>query len=249
MFMFERRNGKPAAARWIKAAAIVATAVALVSAAIVGTVAAQTGQLFDDVPRGHYAHDPVQWAVENGITRGCGDGHSFCPERTLNRAEMVTFLKRYHDKFGSGASPGGGADGGPGTGPGTSDTPNEWTLDGWGSDEESVSLPAGRYSVSFALEYQGNLRDAFDGVTLTAEDSNGRIRTLIDGAANGNGDLRAEYYAATGSFTVPRVSLDIGTRLLQLDPGRVYLGVKLHTKSDSAGRTPWAAWEIVVSER
>ena len=248
MFMFERRNGKPGARRWIKATAIVATAVALVSMAIVGTVAAQTGQLFDDVPRGHYAHDSVQWAVENGITRGCGDGHSFCPERTLNRAEMVTFLKRYHDKFGSETSPGTGPDGGSGTGPGTSESLNEWTLDGWGSDEESVSLPAGRYSVSFALEYQGNLGDAFDGVTLTAEDSNGRIRTLIDGADNGNGDLRTGY-TDTGSFTVPRVSLDIGTRLLQLDPGRIYLGVELHTKPDQARRTPWAAWEIVVSER
>ena len=72
----------------------------MVSTAIVGTVAAQTGRLFDDVPRGHYAHDAIEWAVENEITRGCGARPvNFCPDGTLTRAEIVTFLKRYHDQF------------------------------------------------------------------------------------------------------------------------------------------------------
>jgi len=54
-------------------------------------------QRFDDVPTGHYAYDAVEWAVTHGITAGCGDGTDFCPEKTVNRAQVVTFLKRYDD--------------------------------------------------------------------------------------------------------------------------------------------------------
>ena len=236
-----RRGGKPGGRRWIKAAAIGAAAVALVSSAVVGTVAAQTLQLFDDVPRGHYAHDAVQWAVENGITEGCGDGRNFCPEQPLDRANMVTFLKRYHDKFGNGAPTGSGAS----PGNGTTETRAEYMLDGWGSDEESISLPAGRYSVSFALEYDDgarNLREEFDSVTLKVEDSNGRTRTLIDST---RGDLSTN---TTRSFT-DRASLDIGTRLGQLNPGRIYFSVEFAIKSGQTSRASWAEWEIVVSER
>lgn len=218
-----------------------ATAVAVVSSAIVGTVAAQTSQLFDDVPRGHYAYDAVQWAVENGITQGCGDGRNFCPEQPLYRAHMVTFLKRYHDKFGSGASPGSGAS----SGAGTTGTRAEYMLDGWGSDEESISLPAGRYSVSFALEYDDGARvlnEEFESVTLTVEDSNGRTRTLVDAS---RGDLTGN---TTRSFA-DRASFDIGTRLGQLDPGRIYFAVELDIKSGRTSRASWAEWEIAVSER
>ena len=233
-----RRDGKAGGGRWIKAAAIGVAAAALVSAAIVGTVAAQSLQLFGDVPRGHYAYDAVQWAVENEITRGCGDGRNFCPEQPLDRAHIVTFLKRYHDKFGSSPSP--GADTGT-----TPTTRAEYMLDGWGSDEESISLPAGRYSVSFALEYDDrsrNLNDEFDSVTLTVEDSNGRTRTLVDSA---RGNLTAN---TTRSFA-DRASFDIGTRLGQLDPGRIYFSVELDIKSGQTSRASWAEWEIVVSER
>ena len=237
-----RRGDKPGGRRWIKAVAIGAAAVALVSSAIVGTVAAQTLQLFDDVPRGHYAHDAIQWAVENGITQGCGDGRNFCPEQPLNRAHMVTFLKRYHDKFGSGASPGGGESPGAGTTPATR---AEYMLDGWGSDEESISLPAGRYSVSFALVYDDgnrNLSEEFASVTLTVEDSNGRTRTLVD-------DTRGDLSSNTTRSFADRASFEIGPRLGQLDPGRIYLAVELAIKDGRSSRASWAEWEIVVSER
>jgi len=244
-----RRGDKPGRRRWIKAVAIGATAVALVSAAIVGTVAAQTLQLFDDVPRGHYAHDAIQWAVENGITEGCGDGRNFCPDQPLDRANMVTFLKRYHDKFGSGASPDSSASpggGSPGADAGAAETRAEYMLDGWGSDEESVSLPAGRYSVSFALVYDDgdrNLSEEFASVTLKVEDSNGRTRTLVDTT---RGDLSSN---TTRTFS-DRASFEVGTRLGQLDPGRIYLAVELAIKDGRpTSRASWAEWEIVVSER
>ena len=242
-----RRDGKPGRRRWIKAVAMAAAAAAVVSSAVVGTVAAQTLQLFDDVPRGHYAYDAVQWAVENGITQGCGDGHNFCPGQPLDRAHMMTFLKRYHDKFGSSPSPGSGTSPGSGaaSGTGTTGTRAEYMLDGWGSDEESISLPAGRYSVSFALEYDDgnrNLSEEFDSVTLTVEDSNGRTKTLVDSV---RGDLSAN---TTRSFA-DRASFDIGPRLGQLDPGRIYFTVELDIKSGRTSRASWAEWEIVVSER
>lgn len=53
---------------------------------------------FTDIPEGHYADEAIGWAVENGITTGTSDT-TFSPDATLTRAQMVTFLKRYDDKF------------------------------------------------------------------------------------------------------------------------------------------------------
>lgn len=77
---------------------LIAVAVAVLAAT--GTVAAQNAQRFDDVAPDAYYFDAVNWAVEAGITTGCGDGTNFCPDRTLTRAETVTFLHRYHRAFG-----------------------------------------------------------------------------------------------------------------------------------------------------
>ena len=118
-------------------------------------------------------------------------------------------------------------------------------LDGWGSDEESISLPAGRYSVSFALVYDDgdrNLSEEFASVTLKVEDSNGRTRTLVDST---RGDLSSN---TTRTFA-DRASFEVGTRLGQLEPGRIYFSVELGIKSGQTSRASWAEWEIVVSER
>ena len=72
---------------------VAVAAVALTAAAV---ALAQGFGTFRDVPANHYAGDAVQWAVQNGITVGCRDGTYFCPERTVNRAESVTFLHRYN---------------------------------------------------------------------------------------------------------------------------------------------------------
>ena len=84
---------------------LVITTVILVVALGAGVAGAQVQQRFDDVPTDHYAYEAVNWAVEIGVTRGCGDGTNFCPDRNLNRANMVTFLKRYHDWLTSGPAP------------------------------------------------------------------------------------------------------------------------------------------------
>ena len=48
---------------------------------------------FPDVPPSAWYKAAVDWAVENGITKGYGSG-TFSPDVTCNRAMMVTFLKK-----------------------------------------------------------------------------------------------------------------------------------------------------------
>ncbi len=48
---------------------------------------------FTDVKPGAYYAEPVNWAVENGITAGTGNG-KFSPEKTCTRDQIVTFLYR-----------------------------------------------------------------------------------------------------------------------------------------------------------
>ena len=52
----------------------------------------QTG-VFVDVATGSYYEDAVDWAVENGITKGTDDTHFF-PDGICTRAQAVTFLWR-----------------------------------------------------------------------------------------------------------------------------------------------------------
>ena len=125
-----------------------ATAVAAVLV-LVGTVAAQTAQRFGDVPTDHYAFDAVNWAVDNGITQGCGDGTNFCPDRNLNRAHMVTFLKRYHDRFGTGITVAWSE---------PVDASGGVTLSGTGANIAGpVTVAEGRWGVAFAVERASRL--------------------------------------------------------------------------------------------
>lgn len=48
---------------------------------------------FSDVKRSAFYYEPVQWAVETGVTAGIGDG-LFGPNNSCTRAEAVTFLWR-----------------------------------------------------------------------------------------------------------------------------------------------------------
>ena len=75
------------------AVGVVAAAVALTAAAV---ALAQGIGPFRDVGNNAFYSDSVEWAADNRITQGCRDGTYFCPERTTNRAESVTFLYRYH---------------------------------------------------------------------------------------------------------------------------------------------------------
>ena len=52
----------------------------------------QTG-VFVDVPSGSYYEEAVNWAVENGITKGTDATH-FSPNGICTRAQIVTFIWR-----------------------------------------------------------------------------------------------------------------------------------------------------------
>ncbi|MBR6915518.1 MAG: S-layer homology domain-containing protein, partial [Clostridia bacterium] len=52
------------------------------------------GKIFRDMPaRGDWAHDPIDWAVEYGITTGTSP-NTFSPGHLVTRAQVVTFLWR-----------------------------------------------------------------------------------------------------------------------------------------------------------
>ena len=229
--MFEQNNDKPGSGRWIKAVAVAATAVAVASLAIAGTVAAQTGQQFNDVPRSHWAYDPIQWAVANGITQGCGDGRNFCPDRTLTRAHMVTFLMRYHEQFGGSATDGssGSDDNG--------DDPDEWVVSGFGTTTfaDAISLPAGNYLVDFVLVHRSAITEVAVTVGGPLTTSERNLLTIEAGdVTESNGVHTAR----------SRASFEVRTGLGRLPPGKIYFTVTVTGTSIGA-----AEWEIRVTER
>ena len=155
--VWERRVSRLAVG--VAAAAVALTAAAVALGQGIGT--------FRDIPDNHYARDSVQWAVQNGITVGCRDGTYFCPERTVNRAESVTFLHRYHNnvvsrvenrvralegRTGTPGTPGGsGFENQP---PSTTTTapPRKYTTRGNQTTVRSFTLVAGTYDAVFTLE-------------------------------------------------------------------------------------------------
>ena len=257
--MFERRNQKRGAGRLRTALAIAALTALVASMAVVGTVAAQTGQRFLDVPRTHYAYQSIDWAVVNGITQGCGDGRYFCPEDKLNRAQMVTFLKRYHDRFH-------GATGTPTTT--TTTVPQDVVLSGLGSgDYDSVTLSEGRYRVSIAvaLSYtfpsSGNLggdviADGFhpiEEVTVMAGGPNTATDRVILTFVPEKVTLTDSDRPTITRWTARgNTNLIVRRGLLEVPPGRVDFTVTLdaapnpldaNTNEVSVGH---AVWEITV---
>lgn len=71
------------------AAAVAATVIAI------PTVASAT-HVFGDVDDGAYYAAAVEWAADEGITQGTGP-NTFSPTQTVDRGQMVTFLKRMND--------------------------------------------------------------------------------------------------------------------------------------------------------
>jgi hypothetical protein len=60
------------------------------------TVTATFRRGFTDVPSVHPFFGDIGWLVEQGITAGCGDDR-FCPESSVTRAQMASFLVRALD--------------------------------------------------------------------------------------------------------------------------------------------------------
>lgn len=49
---------------------------------------------FSDVPDSDWAHDDISWLADAGVTLGCGDGSTFCPDDPVTRREMAVFMHR-----------------------------------------------------------------------------------------------------------------------------------------------------------
>ena len=181
--------------------ALVAAAVIVAVVALVGTAVAQNSQRFEDVPSDHYAYDSIEWAVANGITAGCGDGTNFCPDTNLNRAHMVTFLKRYHDKLGTGVTLAWGE---------PVDASGGVTLTGSGSDLAGpLTLTGGRWGVVFTVEPGAG--GAYVAVKAFGDDPGGEllVNEIVEDSA----------YSKTTQFRVGDDFLD------DLAPGSIWFEV------------------------
>lgn len=55
---------------------------------------------FNDVATGGWYTADVARLVASGVTKGCGDGTSFCPEQATTRGEMAVFLYRAENRGG-----------------------------------------------------------------------------------------------------------------------------------------------------
>lgn len=61
---------------------------------------------FTDTESGAWYETAVLWAVENGITKGTGDGTTFSPDETCDRAQIATLLHRFAQLLGQDVSVG-----------------------------------------------------------------------------------------------------------------------------------------------
>ena len=52
---------------------------------------------FNDVSSDSFYAPFIERMFELNVTRGCGDGSGFCPDRTVTRAQMAVFLSRAYD--------------------------------------------------------------------------------------------------------------------------------------------------------
>lgn len=69
-------------------------AIVFVTAAVVAPTTALANHVFDDVADDDVHALGIEWASDNGITAGCGDGSGFCPSDPVTRAQMATFMHR-----------------------------------------------------------------------------------------------------------------------------------------------------------
>ena len=67
--------------------------------------AAVSESRFHDVDASGFHAPFIERMAELEVTRGCGDGTGFCPDRNMSRAEMAAFLSRAH-KLPEGPDPG-----------------------------------------------------------------------------------------------------------------------------------------------
>ncbi len=127
---------------------------------------------FSDVPSGAWYAASVARLAASGITKGCGDGTMFCPDRAVTRAQMATFLARAlefaNERSGGGeGSGGGGSGGGGGGGSGGGGGGGGSTL-----SQRQVQAPGAPQSVVMAVRGDTTLEVLWDSPHSDGGDSN-----------------------------------------------------------------------------
>lgn len=72
-----------------RSALIIAVAMLLVIPGV-----ASATHIFTDVADGSTHAPGIEWVANAGVTAGCGDGSTYCPNDAVNRAQMATFMYR-----------------------------------------------------------------------------------------------------------------------------------------------------------
>ena len=186
---------------------VLASAVLTVVIATASLASAQTQSLgsdtFTDVPKGHWADEAIGWAVENEITSGTSDT-TFSPNDTLTRAQMVTFLHRYHTELGDSS-----------VGVPTQEVSVSHVAGGTGNYSQTHTLPTALYRIDFVIHSHP---DGYFGVK--AYDSGGYCELLLNESLNGETSLSSEvlsvgdgrsWACAPGKITIA-VDADPSTR-------------------------------------
>ncbi len=110
------------------------------------TPPAATGTLFTDIPADYWAAAWIEQLSLEGITAGCGDGTSYCPDNAISRAEMSVFLLR--SKLGGNATPP------PATGTTFNDVPADYWAAGWIEQLAEMQITSGCGNGGFCPEGQ-----------------------------------------------------------------------------------------------
>lgn len=190
---------------------------AVLAALTTATVAAASGP-FEDVPEDYLFADEIEWASQNRIVFGYGNG-DFGPEDSITRGQATAILKRYHDKLGAASGSTGpagppGADGarGPVGPPGPPGPPGS---DGTDGAAGAPGLPGvnGAPAPGQDLEY---VEDPISGATVTVSCTPG-------------------FEVTGGGFSVPS-----GTEVLESRPEADLSGWTVEVDAVPVGGTAYA---------
>ena len=72
-----------------RAALIIAVALIVAIPGVAGAT-----HIFTDVLDTNVHADGIEWVAGVGVTAGCGDGSTYCPNDPVSRAQMGTFMHR-----------------------------------------------------------------------------------------------------------------------------------------------------------
>jgi hypothetical protein len=95
----EQPDTRPTVTLSRRALAVAAVLLTVVAAAVGGVASWATTTTFPDVPSNHPFWNEIEWAADQGIVTGYGDG-TFKPGVAVSRGAAAAYLARYNDSIG-----------------------------------------------------------------------------------------------------------------------------------------------------